>query len=87
MKLENCGEWWVDSYLEVDILGLYELFVESEENCRLLPEFKPRSWTLCESAYWFAGRYFWNHAIILVRTYIVQILQAGNKLVKVIVFY
>jgi len=51
--------------LEVDVLGLYEVFVEAEENSWLLPEYKPWSWPLCEYAYWFAGRYFWNHAIIL----------------------
>jgi len=87
MKLENYDEWWVDIYLEVDILGLYEVFVETEGNCHLLPEYKPRLWTLCESASWFAARYFWNHEIILIRTYIVQILLAGNKLIKVIVLY
>jgi hypothetical protein len=33
--LENDDEWRVDRYLDVDILGLFEVFVETEKNHRI----------------------------------------------------
>ena len=35
MMLENDDEWRVDRYLDVDILGLFEVFVETEKNHRI----------------------------------------------------